>query len=138
MRLLVDILERMQKHPSSIVRVVTPQAMAAYRDRDNGKLDNYLGNSIVSPDGHSAEQVDYHIDLGIEYGLLKRYAHESVADIGYRYSLTWDAHEFLDELHQDGVRDQIDGWFAASWSVLREMTTKIATSLAHKAIENVA
>lgn len=136
MRLLVDILERMQEHPSSIVRVVTPQKMAAYRD--NGTSANYLGNSIVSPDGYSAEQVDYHIDLAIEYGLLNRYARESVADIGYRYSLTWDAHEFLDELHQDGVRDQIDGWFAASWSVLREMTTKIATSLAHKAIENVA
>nr|WP_237457441.1 DUF2513 domain-containing protein [Pseudomaricurvus sp. HS19] len=95
-------------------------------------------------DGATDEQTRYHQALLIEAGLLdgsfQRYLHNTteVPDIVHIHKLTWEGHEFIDEVRQSQVWNTIKSEFKdASFSTVVSVAKDLAEGWAKRKVQQI-
>ncbi len=58
---------------------------------------------VLGMTGHSVEEVAYHLNLLIEVGFLKGRPSPDQMGMPLISKLTWQGHEFLDDIRDDGI-----------------------------------
>ncbi|MGD0227705.1 MAG: DUF2513 domain-containing protein [Terriglobia bacterium] len=89
----------------------------------NPKLDGTHYHIFNKPiEGHSLQEVTYHVDLLFEAGYVKG---TSTSDLPMVTGLTWEGHEFLDHIRDSGVwasiKQRIKGLPGVSIALLGEL-----------------
>jgi hypothetical protein len=70
--------------------------------------DKAMGAVPLNIEGHSAEEVSYHVMLLAKAGLLEAFDFTSTAGFNWQPKrLTWEGHEFLDSIRNDTVWNSV-------------------------------
>jgi Hypothetical protein (DUF2513) len=86
------------------------------------------GWADIAVDGHTAEEIAYHVKLLTQAGFIEATDVSTLASFDWRAeSLTWDGHEFLDAISNDTV-----------WSKVKKVVSDKGGSIAFEVLKELA
>ncbi len=132
--LICQLLAAINNHPRSFAIVKTKEERIAINRALGSKDDDYHdGHWLDAPEGYTGEQIEYHLTLMEDAGLIVP-AEGPPFGMGQLHRLSFDGHEFLSEIRQAEVWENVKTYFGGklaegSWSVVRAVVTHFAVNL---------